>query len=165
MRGSIRNRLGGAPVRIRTPRTWLKVIAICTASGLALSIAGVDKDAAAEYGDIVLNQFAGDAGMRPVVFPHWFHRIRFRCNTCHGDLGFQFKAGAGKINMVSILDGQYCGACHNGDVAWSIENCDLCHSGIPGTPTHVHHSTVLKPAAAPIEDSTAQPDGGDGEDE
>jgi hypothetical protein len=44
--------------------------------------------------------------------------------------------------MLKIIDGQYCGACHNGDVAWSIENCELCHSGMPGTPTQVHHSTV-----------------------
>lgn len=80
--------------------------------------------------------------MRPVVFPHWFHRIRFRCKVCHGDLGFQFKAGGNDINMVKIIDGQYCGACHDGDVAWSIENCELCHSGMPNTPTQVHHSTV-----------------------
>ena len=52
--------------------------------------------------------------MRPVVFPHWFHRIRFRCKVCHADLGFQFKAGGNDINMLKIIDGEYCGACHNG---------------------------------------------------
>ena len=98
--------------------------------------------AEAEYGDVVINEFSDDAGMRPVVFPHWFHRIRFRCKVCHGDLGFAFEAGANEINMVKIIDGQYCGACHDGDVAWSIENCELCHSGQPNTPTQVHHSTV-----------------------
>ncbi len=98
--------------------------------------------AEAEYGDVVLNEYSEDAGMRPVVFPHWFHRIRFRCKVCHGDLGFAFKAGGNNIDMLKIIDGQYCGACHNGDVAWSIENCELCHSGMPGTPTQVHHSTV-----------------------
>ena len=98
--------------------------------------------AEAEYGDVVLNEYSEDAGMRPVVFPHWFHRIRFRCKVCHGDLGFAFKAGGNNIDMLKIIDGQYCGACHNGDVAWSIENCELCHSGMPDTPTQVHHSTV-----------------------
>ena len=105
--------------------------------------------ARAEYGDVVINQFSDEAGMRPVVFPHWFHRIRFRCKVCHGDLGFKFEAGGNGINMLSIIDGQYCGACHDGDVAWSIENCDLCHSGIPNTPTQVHHSTVQK-LVAPV---------------
>jgi hypothetical protein len=46
--------------------------------------------------------------------------------------------------MLKIIDGEYCGACHNGDVAWSVENCDLCHSGKPNTPTQVHESTLQK---------------------
>jgi c(7)-type cytochrome triheme protein len=107
----------------------------------------------AEYGDVVINEFSDEAGMRPVVFPHWFHRIRFRCKVCHGDLGFKFQAGGNGINMLKIIDGEYCGACHNGDVAWSIENCDLCHSGIPETPTHVHHSTTQK-LVAPLQSGT-----------
>ncbi len=32
----------------------------------------------AEYGDVTFNKRAEKAGVRPVVFPHWFHRIRFR---------------------------------------------------------------------------------------
>ena len=117
---------------------------------LAVLFAGIYLEAArAEYGDVVINEFSDEAGMRPVVFPHWFHRIRFRCKVCHGDLGFKFEAGGNRINMLKIIDGEYCGACHNGDVAWSIENCDLCHSGVPETPTQVHHSTVQKLVAAP----------------
>ncbi len=105
--------------------------------------------AQAEYGDVVINNFSDAAGMRPVVFPHWFHRVRFRCKVCHGDLGFQFKAGGNRIDMLKIIDGQFCGACHNGEVAWSSENCNLCHSGKPGTPTQVHESTLQKLGAAP----------------
>jgi len=100
--------------------------------------------AQAEYADVVINNYSDDAGMRPAVFPHWFHRIRFRCKVCHADLGFKFEAGGNEINMLKIIDGQYCGACHNGEVAWSVENCNLCHSGNPGTPTQVHGSTVQK---------------------
>jgi c(7)-type cytochrome triheme protein len=111
----------------------------------------------AEYGDVVLNNYSDKAGMRPVVFPHWFHRVRFRCKACHADLGIKFKAGGNEINMVKIIDGQYCGACHNSKVAWGVESCDLCHSGKPGTPTQVHESTInllaapgsAPPAAAP----------------
>ncbi len=98
----------------------------------------------AEYGDVLINNYSDEAGMRPVVFPHWFHRIRFRCKVCHADLGFKFEAGGNEINMLKIIDGEYCGACHNGEVAWSVENCDVCHSGKPGTPTQVHHSTTSK---------------------
>ncbi len=109
--------------------------------------------ARAEYGDVVINNYADAAGMRPVVFPHWFHRIRFRCKVCHADLGFKFKAGGNKITMAKIIEGRYCGACHNGEVAWSVENCAMCHSGKPGLPTQIHGSTLQRlvaPAYRPL---------------
>ena len=117
-------------------------VTVLLLAALLVIFNSLPKQAEAEYGDVLINNYSDDAGMRPVVFPHWFHRIRFRCKVCHGDLGFAFKAGGNDINMVKIIDGQYCGACHDGDVAWSIENCELCHSGQPNTPTQVHHSTV-----------------------
>jgi len=110
-------------------------------AALALAL-GAARPAHAEFGDVVINNYSDAAGVRPAVFPHWFHRVRFRCKVCHSDLGFKFKAGGNAINMLKIIDGQFCGACHNGSVAWSVENCDLCHSGKPGTPTHVHESTI-----------------------
>ncbi len=112
---------------------------LLVAVGLALSA-----EAEAEYGDVVINEFSEEAEMRPVVFPHWFHRIRYRCKVCHADLGFKFQAGGNEINMLKIIDGEYCGACHNGEIAWSVENCDLCHSAKPKIPTQVHESTLQK---------------------
>ncbi|MCW8917948.1 MAG: hypothetical protein OQL08_03945 [Gammaproteobacteria bacterium] len=112
------------------------------AVAILLALPFTANDARAEYGDVVMNNFADAAGMRPVVFPHWFHRIRFRCKVCHADLGFKFKAGGNEVTMAQIIEGQFCGACHNGEVAWSIENCDVCHSGTPGTATQVHGNTV-----------------------
>ena len=100
------------------------------------------REASAEYGDVIINNYSDAASMRPVVFPHWFHRIRFRCKVCHADLGFRFKAGGNDINMLKIFDGQYCGACHNGQIAWGVENCVLCHSGKPNLKTGVHNSTA-----------------------
>lgn len=91
----------------------------------------------AEYADVVINRQAEKNGMRPVVFPHWFHRIRFRCKVCHAELGFKMRAGSNPITMTDIIEGRFCGACHNNDIAWSPENCDLCHSGRPGLPTGV----------------------------
>ena len=122
-----------------------------TLLGCVLAAGLFAADARAEYGDVVINNYSDGAGMRPVVFPHWFHRIRYRCKVCHADLGFKFKAGGNEINMVKVIDGQFCGACHNGEVAWSIENCNMCHSAKPGTPTQVHESTtnsLVVPAGA-----------------
>lgn len=123
---------------------------------LAIGIAGLVTPVSAEYGDIVINNYSDDAEMRPAVFPHWFHRIRFRCKVCHSDLGFKLEAGGNEINMLKIIDGQFCGACHNGQVAWSVENCDLCHSGKPGTPTQVHESTLQMLIGTPAKSPAAR---------
>ena len=137
--------------RLRKGTTLATRVAAVALLGGAILSGLVATEARAEYGDVVINNYSDKAGMRPVVFPHWFHRIRFRCKVCHADLGFKFKAGGNEINMVKVIDGQFCGACHNGEVAWSIENCNMCHSAKPGTPTQVHESTtnslVTPPAA------------------
>lgn len=97
-----------------------------------------------EYADVVLNRLSEQSGMRPVVFPHWFHRIRFRCKVCHGELGFKMRAGANVVQMNDIINGKFCGMCHNGQVAWSPERCDLCHSGKPGLVSGIHGSSDTK---------------------
>lgn len=86
----------------------------------------------AEFGDVILNKRAEKAGMRPVIFPHWFHRIRFNCTVCHAEVGFKMRAGANDVLMADIINGKFCGACHNNQIAWGPENCQLCHSGLPG---------------------------------
>lgn len=111
---------------------------------LGLALIFVLPPASAEYGDVVLNRFAEKEGMRPVVFPHWFHRIRFRCKVCHFELGFKMRAGANEVKMSEIIEGRFCGMCHNGEIAWSVENCDLCHSGKAGLPPGIFggHETL-----------------------
>ncbi|MFQ5537285.1 MAG: c(7)-type cytochrome triheme domain-containing protein [Gemmatimonadota bacterium] len=61
-------------------------------------------------------------------FPHWVHRIRFRCKTCHMEI-FEPKAGENVVTMADIANGEKCGRCHNGQVAFQpgIENCERCH--------------------------------------
>ncbi len=119
--------------------SWLGLVVLGLVVFLVL---GYSNGVRAEYGDIVLNNYSDDTGIRPVIFPHWFHRIRFRCKSCHSDLGFKLKAGGNEINMLKIINGEYCGACHNGQIAWSVENCDLCHTARQGTPTQTHRSTL-----------------------
>lgn len=104
---------------------------------LAAVIVVLEKPAAAEYGDVIINNKAEKNGMRPVIFPHWFHRIRFKCKVCHLELGFQMKAGSNNITMEGIVDKKFCGACHNRKVAWGPENCDMCHSGKAGLKTGI----------------------------
>ncbi len=100
----------------------------------------------AEYGDIILNSKAESmrkAGVNDVMFPHWFHRIRFKCKVCHEDI-FILKAGANDINMSLIMNGEKCGKCHNGITAWEPLYCERCHSWEPGwTPGVVQYSKKI----------------------
>ena len=117
-------------VRAEGPRCRRAVALLPLAFAFAVTVR-------AEYGDVVLNRVAEREGVRPVIFPHWFHRIRFRCKVCHAELDFEMRAGANEIDMDAIARGEFCGACHDGRIAWSAENCELCHSGLPGLATGV----------------------------
>jgi c(7)-type cytochrome triheme protein len=103
-----------------------------------LAVAFAIADVQAEYADVVMNNRAEKEGVRPVVYPHWFHRIRFRCKVCHSELGFKMRAGANDVTMADIIDGKFCGMCHNGRIAWAADRCDLCHSGRAGLQSGIY---------------------------
>lgn len=79
-------------------------------------------------GDITFKRKGGEAGTPPAVFPHWFHRIRYKCYACHPSV-FEMKAGANAITMDAIREGKFCGTCHNGKIAWEVgfDTCSRCH--------------------------------------
>lgn len=65
----------------------------------------------------------------PAVFPHWFHRIRVKCASCHPRV-FEMKAGANAVTMDALRSGKFCATCHNGKVAWEVgfTTCTKCHA-------------------------------------
>lgn len=88
-------------------------------------------------GDIVMQRAGEEPGRRlnvspadllPAVFPHWVHRVRFRCKVCHLQL-FEPRAGANPVTMPAIAEGKFCGRCHNGRDAFpaTITTCQRCH--------------------------------------
>jgi c(7)-type cytochrome triheme protein len=95
---------------------------------LALSLLLVSPVLAAP-GDVELKR-KGDAGSGfPVaVFPHWVHRINYRCDACHTRL-FEMQAGTLETSMADINSGQACGTCHDGKKAFAagFNNCNRCH--------------------------------------
>lgn len=99
------------------------------AAGFLLSGFLVSAGLAVE-GDIVFNREGGASGTPVAVFPHWIHRIRYKCYACH-PRPFEMKAGANKITMDAIQEGKFCALCHNGKIAWpvSFETCNRCHVG------------------------------------
>jgi c(7)-type cytochrome triheme protein len=65
----------------------------------------------------------------PAVFPHWFHRIRVKCASCHPRV-FEMRTGANNVSMDALRSGKFCATCHNGKVAWEVgfTTCSKCHA-------------------------------------
>jgi c(7)-type cytochrome triheme protein len=76
-------------------------------------------------GDVVYSHQSGSDKIAPAYFPHWVHRIKFKCYACHDDL-FPMRHGANPT-MAAMAKGESCGACHNGKVAFGVDTCQRCH--------------------------------------
>ncbi|MBL3617982.1 MAG: hypothetical protein JMN26_09635 [gamma proteobacterium endosymbiont of Lamellibrachia anaximandri] len=100
----------------------LFLLAICTTLGAA-------------PGDIQYERKGGDAEelktFPPSIFPHWIHRINYRCDACHNKL-FEMKTGTTPINKDLMKEGKVCAVCHNGKQAFDdgFENCNRCHINV-----------------------------------
>ena len=95
----------------------------------------------AVLGDIPFKRKGETEASVPVaVFPHWVHRIRYKCYACHPGL-FEMKAGANKVTMEAIMAGKSCGTCHNGKIAWatSFDTCARCHRDMNRTTSIFEH--------------------------
>ena len=90
----------------------------------ATALAGV-------LGDVSMDRASTKNGIPGVVFPHWKHRSRFRCYACHPDI-FQMQAGTNEIDMDGLRSGEFCGRCHDGQIAFAIgfDTCRNCHSDV-----------------------------------
>lgn len=89
------------------------------------------------YGDVLINKRSlNKDGITPVVFSHWIHRVKYRCNVCHGEIEFSMKSNETDIDCDRMFNkGEYCGTCHNGKIAFGrIEsegrNCEVCHNSL-----------------------------------
>jgi c(7)-type cytochrome triheme protein len=75
--------------------------------------------------------------VRAVIFEHKFHLgQKFTCLSCHPE---PFPKNAGEIEkkddftMAAFNQGKYCGKCHNGTLAFSVNTrCNWCHIGVQG---------------------------------
>lgn len=88
--------------------------------------------------DIIMEK----TGEMPLVrFPHKAHTEWLDCNNCHDKI-FVDKVDANSVNMLAILNGEYCGVCH-GAVSFPLTECNRCHS--------VARSSFLgRPGAQPV---------------
>ncbi len=79
-----------------------------------------------------------DQPVKGVLFSHAYHveEMGFDCESCHDGL-FAMEAKAAQqqpdFNMQGLYDGLYCGACHDGSMAFASDTrCASCHEGVKG---------------------------------
>lgn len=82
------------------------------------------------YGNILINRTSTDNGVLAATFSHWSHRLKYTCRVCHMELGFNMALNTTEISEEANRNGEYCGVCHNGKIAFghSKENCERCHN-------------------------------------
>lgn len=127
---------GPAIGQLQEPRQALSVLAPDTAGNQVRWVDALDRgqivprssiDPGTEVrlreDDILLNLNGGT----PIVrFPHRAHTLWLDCSNCHEEL-FVSRAGANRLDMRKMLQGQQCGVCH-GAVAFPLTECNRCHS-------------------------------------
>jgi c(7)-type cytochrome triheme protein len=75
--------------------------------------------------------------VRAVIFEHRVHLGKdLGCQSCHPGI-FTQKAGQVEeqddFTMASFRQGKYCGRCHDGTIAFSVDaECAWCHIGVQG---------------------------------
>ena len=84
------------------------------------------------YGNMTLDRVASKKGVLPVTFSHWSHRREYTCDVCHMELEFSMELGSSEIDHSEQQKGLYCGACHDGKLAFTHkDNCYTCHNPDP----------------------------------
>ena len=80
------------------------------------------------YGNILIDRASTSAGVKPVTFSHWSHRVKYTCRVCHYELEFNMMLNTTMITEEQNKYGRYCGACHNNRIAFghTKENCKKC---------------------------------------
>lgn len=74
-----------------------------------------------------------ETGGSTVVFDGKAHADRgLKYSDCHPRI-FKMKKGHAEMKMVDLINGKYCGECHNGEKAFSSEKqefCSRCHKNM-----------------------------------
>lgn len=75
--------------------------------------------------------------VKAVIFDHFTHtELGMNCEECHNGIfkmSIAETEASSDFTMQSLYEGKYCGACHNGEIAFpSSARCNVCHIGVKG---------------------------------
>ena len=108
---------------------WRAVLIVVVVAALVgfLAVVVAQKAMAQAKGPADYTFSAGAQGN--VVYSHQFHLSKnLKCTDCHTKIFKMAKPAA--FTMADMNKGEYCGACHDGQKAFSVKdaaNCSKCH--------------------------------------
>jgi c(7)-type cytochrome triheme protein len=127
-------------------KLFIVSLTVLLTAGTSMAQNGVKKmrPSPRDFGRVIINNYSERGQLAPVVFDHWFHRALYTCSLCHTDLGFAMRANETEIKAADNINGNYCGACHNGKMTYrgakifgacsvksnkeDTQECSRCHS-------------------------------------
>ncbi len=122
----------------RTQKSVLSILSLAAIVGLVFTGFSHGEEA---YDEDMYGPKAPVIWSKPVKGVVFFHETHTRgagldCDSCHDDI-FEMAAGSAEENedftMDSLYKGNYCGACHDGSMAFaSNTRCTACHIGVKG---------------------------------
>ncbi len=113
----------------------LLVLAVCGTLALPMSVAAVGPGKTLTW--------AG-GGKGRVLFEGSEHAEKgYTCKDCHPGL-FSMKKGSAAITMAALDAGRFCGACHNGAIAFSTKDAKKCHECHKGEKNKKEHGERKK---------------------
>ena len=112
-------------------RTWKSILALAIVAGLIAFVGTlVIHQAWAQVKGPADFEFAG-GGAGKVIYSHEKHSAKNpKCTDCHTKIFKMAKGQRSAPKMADMNNGQACGVCHNGKVAFSVKeqaNCGKCH--------------------------------------
>ncbi len=119
-----------------------KYCGACHDGAMAFSVQDKPSCARCHGSDMNPNPIVFEKPVKAVLFDHPKHTREFglACTDCHESL-FKMKIGSSEeqpdFNMEAIYKGKYCGACHDGTMAFAADTkCTKCHIGVKGYNRH-----------------------------
>jgi c(7)-type cytochrome triheme protein len=102
-----------------------KILAGSAITGLLILLIMAAARAAVGGGDITFSV----KGAADVTYSHEFHVAKAgqKCTDCHYKI-FRMAKMQNQATMIDMQNGRSCGACHNGQKAFTVKaNCTRCH--------------------------------------
>ena len=117
---------GSRDVARATKLLWIFVVAILGSAVLAAAAWSVTNPAT-----IRMERPDDSDDPAPALFRHWKHQKTYKCYVCHARLFSKYEK-ATDITHERMDQGKYCGACHDGRVAFQPHaddvDCEVCHA-------------------------------------